>query len=158
MAEPSAQQAVLGSQVLDRFALSVTDPGADEQNEELKLRGERHGRRTLPADGAPSRAIPAAIRRDPRVRQYGVQEAERREQDAKPINEETVPEKSCQPMLRHRRAIRSVSTSLSRSFPRRTTSADSRATSVPEPIGRDTSEVARFGPSGSSPSSASASS
>jgi hypothetical protein len=43
MAEPGAQHPVLGSQVLDGLALPVTDPGADEQSEELQRGGEPHG-------------------------------------------------------------------------------------------------------------------
>jgi hypothetical protein len=34
--EPGAQHAVLGAQVLDRFALPATDPAGDQHDEELK--------------------------------------------------------------------------------------------------------------------------
>ena len=45
-----------------------------------------------------------------------------------------VPAKFCQMMARVRRAITTVSTNFTRSLPSSTTSALSRATSVPEPI------------------------
>jgi hypothetical protein len=45
--EPGAQHAVLGAQVGDRFALPATDPAGDQQNEEVKRSGGRHGRRTI---------------------------------------------------------------------------------------------------------------
>jgi hypothetical protein len=42
--EPGPQHAVLGAQVLDRFALAATDPASDQQNEEVKRSGGCHGR------------------------------------------------------------------------------------------------------------------
>jgi hypothetical protein len=45
--EPGAQHAVLGAQVLDRFALPAADPAGDQQNEELKRSDGCHGRRTI---------------------------------------------------------------------------------------------------------------
>jgi hypothetical protein len=45
--EPAAQHAVLGAQVLDRFALPATDPAGDQQNEKLKRSGGCHRRQTI---------------------------------------------------------------------------------------------------------------
>ena len=64
--EPGAQHAVLGAQVLDRFALPATDPAGDQQNEEVKRSGGCHGRRTiarpvLEPDVAPDRPQSRAI-------------------------------------------------------------------------------------------------
>jgi hypothetical protein len=64
--EPGAQHAVLGAQVLDRFALPATDPAGDQKNEEVKRSGGWHGRRTIarPAlerDVAPDRPQSRAI-------------------------------------------------------------------------------------------------
>ena len=49
--EPGPQHAVLGAQVLDRFALTATDPACDQQNDELERSGGCHGRRTIPRPG-----------------------------------------------------------------------------------------------------------
>ena len=64
--EPGPQHAVLGAQVLDRFALPATDPAGDQQNEEVKRCGGCHGRRTiarqaLKRDVAPDRPQSRAI-------------------------------------------------------------------------------------------------
>src|ERR1019366_1526061 len=64
--EPGAQHAVLGAQVLDRFALPATDPAGDQQNEKVERSGGCHGRRTiarpfLERDVAPDRPQPRAI-------------------------------------------------------------------------------------------------
>jgi hypothetical protein len=45
--EPGAQHAVLGAQVLDRFALPTTDPAGYQQHDEVKRSGECHGRLTI---------------------------------------------------------------------------------------------------------------
>ncbi len=45
--DPGPEHAVLGAQVLDRFALSATDPAGYQQNKELKRSGGYHGRRTI---------------------------------------------------------------------------------------------------------------
>jgi hypothetical protein len=57
--EAGPGHAILGAQVLDRFALSATDPAGDQQNEELKRSG---GCRNRHDDGAPLRGHDAAKR------------------------------------------------------------------------------------------------
>jgi hypothetical protein len=53
--EAGLEHAVLGAQLLYRFALSATDPAGDQQNDELKRSGGCHGRRTItPRRGARS--------------------------------------------------------------------------------------------------------
>jgi hypothetical protein len=60
--EPGPQHAVLGAQVLDRFALPATDPAGDHQNEEVKRSRGCHGRRTIAHPGRDWRT--AEIARD----------------------------------------------------------------------------------------------
>ncbi len=63
------EHAVLGAQVLDRFALSATDPGSKKQNEEVKRSSGWHGRRTIADPGREKRT--AEIARDRRLGHYG---------------------------------------------------------------------------------------
>ena len=53
--EPGPQHAVLGAQVLDRFALPATNPAGDQQDEKLKRSGGCHGRRTIAHPGREGR-------------------------------------------------------------------------------------------------------
>jgi hypothetical protein len=52
VAEPGAKHAVLGAQVLDGLGFLATKPAGDQQNEELKRNGRRHGRPTLAHTGS----------------------------------------------------------------------------------------------------------
>jgi len=63
------------------------------------------------------------------------------------LSTSSVPTKFCMIVRRQRRAMRTVSTSLTRLFPISTISALSRATSVPEPMATPTEACIRAGAS-----------